>query len=59
MTVEDHKKRYIELHHKLDELFADYIAYGKGRTTNTIMDLLTWSYQQIENPNHEIEGDKP
>ena len=52
MTEEEHKNRHEELHKALDELFADFIAHGGGRTTNTIMDLIDWSYIQTQKPDH-------
>jgi hypothetical protein len=52
MTPEEHKARHIELHGFLDELFADFITHGNGRTGNTIMELITWSFKQSENPDH-------
>ena len=50
MTPEEHKERHIKLHKKLDEPFADFISNTEGRTTNTILDLIEWSYKQTEHP---------
>ena len=56
MTLGEHKIRHIELHKALDELFADFIRHGNGRTGNTIMDLIMWSFKQTENPDHEANS---
>ena len=52
-----HRKRHIELHKSLDELFADYISHHPNQTQFTqmpIIDLIKWSKEQTENPvNHE------
>lgn len=47
-----HKNRHQQLHSSLDELFADFIEHGEGRTTSTILDLIDWSYTQTQNPDH-------
>jgi hypothetical protein len=53
MTKEEHKKRHIELHEALDELFADFIQHHLGESSFTnkpISELLTWAYEQTINP---------
>ena len=48
---DEHRKRHIELHRKLDELVADWIRdTGSLPSESTVMDLMTWSYQQSLNP---------
>ena len=47
-----HKLRHQQLHAALDELFADYITHGRGGTTDTILDLITWSHEQTVEPSH-------
>lgn len=48
----EHRERHLDLHKKLDELFTDFIQHGNGNTTNTILDLITWSYKQNIKPDH-------
>lgn len=56
MNEEEHKKRHIELHRKLDELLADFIRHTNGLPSKTtIMELLEWSFQQTKNPTLEEE----
>jgi len=53
-----HKKRHIELHNALDELFADYINHHPNETQFTempLMKLLAWSNEQTKNPTEEID----
>ena len=53
LTKIQHKKRHIELHKVLDELFADYIRHHPGQTRFTGMqlrELLKWAFEQTENP---------
>lgn len=59
MTPEKHKTRHTALHKSLDELFADFIENAGGRTTNTILDLIKWSYKQTIELNHGQGGEKP
>lgn len=55
MSKGEHKERHILLHKHLDELIADYITHtGKTPSTSTLMEFLTWSYEQTQNPT-EIE----
>ena len=56
MTEEAHLERHKELHKSLDELFADFIAYGGGRTTSTIMELINWTHKQTIKPDHSADG---
>lgn len=52
-TKEPHKKRHIELHKALDELFADYIGYHSNETNfigMSLRKLLDWSFEQTKNP---------
>jgi hypothetical protein len=51
MTNEQHKNIHIELHKKLDELVADYIAQTGGLPSrHTIFDLMKWSHEQTQLP---------
>ena len=53
MTEKEHKKRHIELHKVLDELFADYIHHHPNETNFLEMPLealLNWSFKQTKNP---------
>ncbi len=52
MTTKEHIKVHQKLHESLDELFADFITHGHGRTTNTILDLINWSHMQTIQPDH-------
>lgn len=48
---DEHKARHVELHKKLDELLADFIGHtGKTPSHTTIMELLTWSFEQTNQP---------
>lgn len=53
LTPEEHQEVHISLHRKLDEIFADFITHGDGRTGNTILDLITWSHKQTIELDHE------
>ena len=56
LTLEEHKKRHIELHKSLDELFADYISHHPdqvGFTTMPIKQLIEWSHRQTVKPDEE------
>ena len=57
MTPKKHKERHVLLHKQFDELFSDYILHAGGRPTNTILDLVTWSFQQTIKLDHR-ETDK-
>lgn len=55
LTPGEHRKRHIELHRALDELYADYLAHnmphpGARRYSSffpvTVNDLAAWSYKQ-------------
>lgn len=49
--VFDHKERHKILHKELDELSADFIKHtGKVPSKSTIMELMSWSYEQTINP---------
>jgi hypothetical protein len=53
MTPEEHRKRHVELHAALDELWADYITHHPQEFRVSQMPLerlLTWSYEQTINP---------
>lgn len=56
LTKEQHRNRHVTLHHAFDELFADFIQHGGGRTGQPIMALIEWSYQQTQEPDHEEAG---
>ena len=48
---EEHKQRHRQLHCNLDELLADYIHQtGKLLSETTVLDLVRWSAQQMDNP---------
>ena len=55
MSTEEHKEKHKELHHKLDELAADYLTHNKGSLLGgtTVMELVEWSHGQCENPSEE------
>lgn len=54
MTSDEHKQRHVELHRAFDELLADWIAQtGKLPSQHTVMDLLTWSFRQTLEPDHQ------
>ena len=59
-TLDDHKKRHVELHRALDELAADYIAHNKGAllSTTTVMQLLVWSSKQTIDPEPDASSQK-
>jgi len=51
ITKEEHIKKHKELHSSLDELLADFIDKTMSNLSNTtLMDFLTWSYEQTKNP---------
>lgn len=51
MTPQEHKKQHENLHRSLDELVADFIAHTEKLPSKTsVMELLTWSFQQTQNP---------
>ncbi len=54
MKRAEHKHRHIELHKALDELVADFIAHGaagtRGPSKTTVLELMTWAYEQTLNP---------
>jgi len=52
---ETHHERHVVLHKHLDELFADAVMHGGIRTTNTVLDLIEWSYKQTQKPDHKEE----
>lgn len=60
MTNEEHKQRHTELHQKLDELLADFIANtGRLPSKTTVLELVNWSYQQTlkpEEPQGQSDG---
>lgn len=46
-----HRERHKILHKYLDELVADMImCTAKSPSKTTVMELMDWSYQQIDNP---------
>ena len=56
MTREEHIARHIELHHKFDELIADFIGHTKGLPSKTtVMELMMWSHQQTLDPTESEE----
>jgi len=62
MTPEEHKKRHVELHKALDELFADYIShhpiYTTGFLSTPIEKLLKWAHEQTLNPTEPVKDDE-
>ena len=51
MLSEKHKKRHVELHKKLDELVADFIAHTeKLLSETTLLELMRWSFEQTQYP---------
>ena len=53
MNLEDHRKRHIELHKALDELFADFVRHHPNYGNfleRSIQDLIEWSYKQTIDP---------
>jgi hypothetical protein len=53
MKKAEHKKRHIELHKSLDELFADYIYHHSEQLSFNdmpIIELIKWSSSQTKNP---------
>ena len=51
LTAEEHKKRHLELHHKLDELIADFINHTERLPScTTLWEFMQWSYQQTIEP---------
>ncbi len=53
MTHEEHRQRHLVLHQMFDELLADYARHHPGPgalLTHTLDDLMTWSYQQTQDP---------
>ena len=51
MEIGVHIARHQELHRAFDELLADFITHtGKLPSNTTLMEFLTWSYQQTIDP---------
>jgi hypothetical protein len=51
-----HKQRHKELHHALDELFADYIEQHPDEhnfTQMPLIKLIQWSFAQTKNPTNK------
>ena len=47
--TEEHRKRHIELHERLDELIANFIIEtGKRPSETTIFELMKWSFEQTK-----------
>ena len=56
MDEKEHKDRHMVLHGHLDELIADWISHSEGGvkpTKNPVVDLIRWSHQQSEKPDHQ------
>lgn len=54
MSKEEHKKIHMKLHHSLDELVADIIQHTTMLPSKTtVMELMTWSAEQMANPTEE------
>lgn len=59
MTPEEHRCVHEQLHIKLDELVADFIAHTAARPSKaTILDLMTWSDRQMKRPDHEPSAER-
>lgn len=57
ITEDDHKKRHIELHKSLDELFADFIEHNElPFTSRPIKDLLDWAHKQTVELDHKLKS---
>lgn len=53
---EAHIQRHKELHRMLDELLADFIERtGRMLTKTSLLEFLTWSFEQTINPTEEEE----
>jgi hypothetical protein len=59
-TREQHRQRHIELHHALDELFADFIRHAPRRRfaflDMPVRELMEWSQQQTIEPTGDDES---
>jgi len=57
MSKEEHRERHIKLHEALDELFADFVLHNKDKraTQTPIVELISWSYKQTQNPTETNE----
>lgn len=56
MNKAKHKERHIKLHMVLDDLVADFICHtSKLPSKTTVMELMTWSSEQADNPTEEKE----
>jgi len=55
MNKTQHKKKHLELHKNIDELFADFVRHTNKTATSRIETLLEWSYSQTINPTEEIK----
>jgi hypothetical protein len=53
MIKAEHKKRHLELHKNLDELFADFVRHTNKTSSSKIETLLEWSYNQTINPTED------
>lgn len=54
MTDDEHKQRHVELHKLLDELVADFIEHsGCLPSKTTIFELMKWSNEQAQKPDHK------
>lgn len=54
--INQHKQRHVELHKAVDELFADFIKNHPNLPSYInlpIVDLIIWSAQQTNKPDHE------
>jgi hypothetical protein len=50
---EQHRLRHVMLHHRMDELMADYIEKQDGSIYDPMADLMKWSYEQTFKPQTE------
>lgn len=57
VPVQDHRKRHVELHKEVEELFVDFIENNdkKSYLKITIHELLEWSFHQTLEPDHEYK----
>lgn len=61
MTIEEHRRRHLELHRAFDELFADYIKHHPDQVKFLDMplrQLLEWSHTQTILPDGHPEAEE-
>jgi hypothetical protein len=58
LNKEQHRNRHVTLNLALAELFADFLTNTDGDDGYPISDLIAWSYQQTQEPDHEAGVDE-